>query len=95
MRDDVVAGAESPDGARWPVFLEWSSSGWHRSAEVKQLVTNETLKAMTEKQVFLFDENRLTRVFSGIEESKFSDIEHAIEYRVSSYDAETEEDVVL
>ncbi|MBR1201978.1 MULTISPECIES: RNA-directed DNA polymerase [unclassified Bradyrhizobium] len=90
-----LINTESADGAMWPVFLEWSSSGWLRNSEVKNLLTNDTLKAMSEKQVFVFDAERLTRVFSGIEESKFSDIAHAIEFRVSSYDAEPEEDVVL
>jgi hypothetical protein len=56
----------------WPVFLEWSSSGWHRSDEVKKLTTNETLAAMAEKQVFLFDDELLTRVFSGIQESSLA-----------------------
>jgi hypothetical protein len=83
-----LMGTENSEGPMWPVFLEWSSSGWHRNSEVKQLITNDTLKAMSEKQVFLFDDERLTRVFSGIEESKFSDILHAIEYRASSYDDE-------
>jgi hypothetical protein len=87
-----LISTESSDGSMWPVFLEWSSSRWPRHDKVKQLITNEILKTMSEKQVFLFDDERLTRVFSGVEESKFSDIAHAIEFRVSSYDAEEDDD---
>jgi hypothetical protein len=86
-----LISTESSEGPMWPVFLEWSSSGWPRNDEVKQLITNETLKVMSEREVFLFDDERLTRVFSGIEESKFSSIAHAIEFRVSSYDAEDDD----
>lgn len=83
---------ESSEGPMWPVFLEWSSSGWHRHSDVKKLVANEILKSMIDNQVFLYDNERLTRVFSGVEKSKFSDIVHAIEFRVSSYD---EDEVVV
>ena len=87
-----LISTESSEGPMWPVFLEWSSSGWPRNTEVRKLITNDTLKAMYEKRIFSFDEERLPRVFSGIEKSKFSDIAHAIELRVSSYDAAEDDD---
>jgi len=88
---DLVS-AESADGAMWPVFLEWSGSGWHRHQDVKKLVTNDTLNAMVAQSVFVFDVDRLTRVFKGVEASKFADISHAIERRVSFYDDNDGED---
>ncbi|MCK1602610.1 RNA-directed DNA polymerase [Bradyrhizobium sp. 166] len=91
--DEIYAliSAESADGGMWPVYLEWASSGWSRTKEVQKLIANDTLSSMSQRSVFVFDEDRLTRVFSGIEESKFSGITQAIEFRVSSYDAEDEQ----
>lgn len=86
-----LISAEGADGAMWPVYLEWASSGWSRNEEVQKLIANDTLNSMSQSSVFVFDEKRLTRVFSGIEESKFSDVTRAIEFRVSSYDAEDEQ----
>jgi hypothetical protein len=77
-----VIRADSADGSMWPVFLEWGSSGWSRKSEVKDLINNEVMKGLVEKSVFLFDSERLTRVFKGVEASKFSDISHAIETRI-------------
>jgi hypothetical protein len=81
---------ESDDGAMWPVFLEWGGTGWHRSGEVKNLIKNDVIRGLVERSAFVFDSERLTRVFKGVEPSKFSDIAHAIEARISSYDDETE-----
>jgi hypothetical protein len=67
-------------------LLEWSSSSWYRHAEVMKLINNDVMRALATRVVFLFDPKRLTRVFSGVEASKFSDITRAIETRVSSYD---------
>ncbi|MGY3360532.1 hypothetical protein ACVWZK_007195 [Bradyrhizobium sp. GM0.4] len=91
--DEIYAliSAESADGGMWPVYLEWASSGWSRTKEVQKLIANDALSSMSQRSVFVFDEDRLTRVFSGIEESKFSGITQAIEFRVSSYDAEDEQ----
>jgi hypothetical protein len=85
-----VISADSAAGPMWPVFLEWGATGWHRSAEVRDLVNNDVLKGMVEREAFVFDSDRLTRVFKGVEPSKFSDITHAIEARISSYDDESE-----
>jgi hypothetical protein len=74
----------------WPVFLEWGASGWYRHAEVMKLINNDVVKALATRAVFLYDPDRLTRVFKGVEVSKFSDITHAIEMRVSSYDDDNE-----
>ena len=68
-----VISADSAAGAMWPVFLEWGATGWHRSAEVSDLVNNDVLKGMVEREAFVFDSDRLTRVFKGVEPSKFSD----------------------
>jgi hypothetical protein len=76
----------------WPVYLEWGSTGWYRNAEVSDLVNNDVVKEMVEREAYVFDSDRLTRVFKGVEPSKFSDIAHAIEARISSYDDETEDD---
>jgi hypothetical protein len=57
-----------------------------------KLVNNDVMKALATQAVFLFDPERLTRVFSGVEASKFSDITHAIETRISSYDDDDAED---
>ncbi|UQD70485.1 RNA-directed DNA polymerase [Bradyrhizobium japonicum] len=88
---DLISG-ESPDGPMWPVFLEWAGTGWHRHGDVQKLIQNETMRQMALESTFLFDDERLTRVFAGIEESKFGDIPRAIEYRVSSYDTDDDEE---
>jgi hypothetical protein len=82
MKLGAQVSADSADGSMWPVFLEWGSSGWSRKSEVKDLINNEVMKGLVEKSVFLFDSERLTRVFKGVEASKFSDISHAIETRI-------------
>jgi hypothetical protein len=87
-----VISADSATGAMWPVFLEWGATGWHRNAEVSALVNNDVVREMIERDAFVFDSERLTRVFKGIEPSKFSDITHAIEARISSYDDDSEGD---
>jgi hypothetical protein len=66
----------------WPVFLEWGSSSWHRHAEVMKVINNDVMRALATRVVFLFDPERLTRVFSGVDASKFSDTTRAIETRV-------------
>lgn len=86
-----VISADSATGAMWPVFLEWSATGWHRNAEVSALVNNDVVKEMIGRAAYIFDSERLTRVFKGVETSKFSDITHAIEARISSYDDESED----
>jgi hypothetical protein len=86
-----VISEDSSEGQMWPVFLEWSSSGWDRNAEVMKLINSDVMKALATRSVFLFDPERLTRVFSGVEASKFSDITRAIETRVSSYDDDEDE----
>ncbi|TWB75996.1 RNA-directed DNA polymerase [Bradyrhizobium sacchari] len=88
---DLIS-SESSEGPMWPVFLEWAGTGWHRHGDVQKLIQSEAIRQMSLAPVYLFDSNRLTRVFAGIEESKFGDIPRAIEYRVSSYDTEEEED---
>jgi len=87
-----VIGAENADGAMWPVFLEWGGTGWNRSGEVKKLIKNDVVRALVDTNVFLFDYDRLTRVFKGVEPSRYSDVTHAIETRISSYDDETKLD---
>jgi hypothetical protein len=87
-----LMSTENSDGSMWPVFLEWAGTGWHRAGDVQKLISNETIKTMSERPVYLFDSDRLTRVFAGIEASKFADIPRAIEFRVSSYDAEETDD---
>lgn len=74
----------------WPVFLEWASTGWYRNEQVNDLVNNDVIKEMIGLQAYVFDADRLTRVFKDVEPSKFSDITHAIEARISSYDDESE-----
>jgi hypothetical protein len=87
-----VISDDSSEGQMWPVFLEWGSSAWYRNVEVKALINNDVMGALTAAGVFLFDPERLTRVFSGVEASKFSDITRAIETRVSSYDDEEDDE---
>jgi hypothetical protein len=86
---EIIAN-DSSDGAMWPVFLEWAGTQWHRAKEVKGLIANDLIKSMSERQVYVFEADRRTRVFAGVEESKFSDIPHAIGWRTSSYDDEAE-----
>lgn len=81
-----VISADSATGAMWPVFLEWAGTGWYKSAKVCDLVNNDVVAEMAARNVFIFDPKRLTRVFKGVEPSKFTDIIHAIESRMSSYD---------
>jgi hypothetical protein len=85
-------GKDDADGPMWPVFLEWAGSGWSKHGDVKKLIKSETLLGMADNHVYLFDSSRLTRVFNGIEPSKFSEIPRAIEERVSFYDDDEEND---
>lgn len=75
----------------WPLFLEWDSKDWNRHAEVRSFAKNELIESMSDHFVRLFDEERLTRVFNGIDQPDFGAILSAIETRVSSYDDDDEE----
>ncbi len=73
----------------WPVFLEWASTGWYKNEQINELVNNDVIKELIGLHAYVFDADRLTRVFKDVEPSKFGDITNAIETRISSYDDET------
>ncbi|WP_262047911.1 hypothetical protein [Bradyrhizobium sp. Bra78] len=84
-----VISADSATGAMWPVFLEWASTGWYKNEQINELVNNDVIKELIGLHAYVFDADRLTRVFKDVEPSKFGDITNAIETRISSYDDET------
>jgi hypothetical protein len=74
------------------VLHEWGSKYWDRHSEIKALVGNEIIAAMSNTGVSVFALGRLTRVFRGVDSSNFSGIANAIEKRISAYDDEEEEE---
>jgi hypothetical protein len=59
------------------------SSSRYRHAEVMKVINNDVMRALATRVVFLFDPERLTPIYSGVDASKFSgDTTRAIETRV-------------
>lgn len=77
---------ESGEGPMWPVIFDWASSGFDKYAEIKKTIQNETMLAMCDDYVTLFDPGLLTSVFEGVEPSKYNSVGQAIETGGSFYD---------
>jgi hypothetical protein len=83
---------ETAGGALWPVFLEWTARKWPENEKITAAVQNEIVASMGKAGVTLFDVERLTRVFEGVETSNFANVERAIERRPGLYEEEPEPD---
>jgi hypothetical protein len=92
----VTAGAErlqgeDAKGPLWPVILEWHARGWPNHETIA--ISQDTIVAMAEHGVTIFDASAWPVVFRDIEETAFGTVGRAIEPRSSLYDDdEVEED---
>lgn len=83
---------ETAGGALWPVFLEWMAKKWPSNQKIKPAIQNEIVENMGQHAVVLFDAQRLTRVFEGVESANFASVARAIERRPGMYEEEPEPD---
>jgi Reverse transcriptase (RNA-dependent DNA polymerase) len=86
-----ICEQDNGNGAMWPLSLEWASRRWPKHQTVSDSLVNEVVKAMGTGGVKVFDHERLTRVFDGVEESARTEVSGAIEHRISLYE-DTNED---
>jgi hypothetical protein len=82
--------ADTASGPLWPLFLEWVSRGWPGYEAVSAVASNELIEEMAAARVVLFDPDRLTPVFAGVED--FRSVLRAIEVRGGLYDETENED---
>lgn len=82
---------ETASGRSWPLLLEWKSRQWHGHANLN--LANDLIDDLANKNISIFDANRLPSVFDDIDENQFATVERAIEERSSFYDDDEEEEI--
>lgn len=88
----ALLAQEDANGPHWPLFLEWRAKSWPNHEVVASFGRNEIVDLMALAKVSIFDSERLTHVFDGLDESDFSGVQSAIEARAGGYDDDDDDE---